>query len=70
MTGRAARDAGAGQALGELAELDQAWGDEYDLGVNDAGFWARRISGDGGEPEIVRSTAAGLDAALRAGRMA
>jgi hypothetical protein len=50
-----------------LAELDQAWGDEYDPGVSDTGWWTRRTESE--EPEIIRATATGLDAALRAGRM-
>ncbi len=65
MSGQAARPAADEQTL---AHLDRAWGDEYDLGVSDTGrWWARRTGGD--EPEIIRATAAGLDAALRVGRM-
>jgi hypothetical protein len=49
-----------------LAILDRKLGDEYDLGVSDADWWAREVSGDG--DEIIRPTAAQLDAALRASR--
>ena len=49
-----------------LAILDRKLGDEYDLGVSDADWWAREVGGDG--DGIVRTTAAQLDAALRASR--
>jgi hypothetical protein len=61
-------DDGPESAEAALAVLDAAWGDVYDLGVTPDGRWvARRADGSG--EAIVRATAAGLDAALRAGRM-
>jgi hypothetical protein len=48
-----------------LARLDQAYGESFDLGVDDGSWWARGI---GTGITLVRRTAAGLDAALRVSR--
>lgn len=60
-------DAQAGQA-GELARLRSVWGDVVEDIRVEAGQWRGRWrSGDGGQ--VAADTAAGLDAALRAGEI-